>query len=69
MFLLFGQLDMTLVERLLLDGTNMLLFFGFSKIQCQERKRYSYNIMAKAEDCLLLSVDDRTNEVPRTQRG
>ena len=45
------------------------VFRVFQKSSSKERKKYSYNIMAKAEDCLLLSVDDRTIEVPRTQRG
>ena len=45
------------------------VYRDFQKSYAKERKKYTYNIMAKDEDCTLLSVDDRTLEVPRAQRG
>ena len=45
------------------------VFRDFQESNAKERKEYTYNIIAKAENCTLLSVDDRTIEVPRTQKG
>lgn len=45
------------------------VYRDFQESHAKERNKYTYNIMAKAEDCTLLCVDDRIVEVPRTQRG
>ena len=44
---------------------NATVFRTFQDSTLEQRKCYTYNIKAKAEDCVLVPVDQRTFQIPR----
>jgi hypothetical protein len=44
---------------------NATVYSKFQASQLKQRKYYEYNITAKAEDCILIPLDQRTFKVPR----
>lgn len=45
------------------------VFRTYQDSKAKERNKYRYNIRAKAEDCTLLGVDNRTIAIPRAPHG
>ena len=46
---------------------NANVFQNFQQSNNIQRNKYSYNIVAKAEECILLPLDQRTFQVPRAK--